>query len=158
VWVCSTYNNTAKKLVHLLKFNFTRSAAALMAAEMSKIMPRLPAHTIIVHVSAVSSHIRQRGFDQSALIARELSYLLSLPHMHVLGRLGQKRQVGASRSTREEQLKDAFRPLSLPTIQGAHVLLVDDVLTTGSTLEEAARTLREAGATSVSAVVFAQAK
>ncbi|MDB5183215.1 MAG: putative amidophosphoribosyltransferase [Candidatus Saccharibacteria bacterium] len=157
VWVRTQYNETAKQLVHELKFSFAKDAAHKIAKEIQTTLPLLAPDTIIVHIPAATTHVRQRGFDQSALIARELSYLTSLPHIHALNRLGQQRQVGASAKTRQQQMKNAFRAVSNHAIEGMQVLLVDDVLTTGSTLEAAALTLRRAGAKSVSAVVFAQA-
>lgn len=157
VWVRTQYNEPAKELVHELKFNFAKDAAQQIARKMYETLPQLRADTVIVHVPTASSHVRQRGFDQSALIARELSALTGLHHVHGLGRLGQQRQVGASSTLRQQQMKNAFRPLSRGAIKGKQVLLVDDVLTTGSTLEAAALALHQAGAASVSAVVFAQA-
>ncbi len=157
MWVRTQYNEPAKQVVHELKFNFAKDAARQIAQEMYKMLPQLGVDTLIIHVPTASSHVRQRGFDQSALIARELSALTGLRHVHGLGRLGQQRQVGATSTIRQQQMKNAFRPLSRGTIKGKQVLLVDDVLTTGSTLEAAALTLRRAGATSVAAVTFAQA-
>lgn len=156
VWVRTGYTESAKEIVHELKFNYARSAAKVIASEIST---HLPVHeaNIIVHIPAASSHVRQRGFDQSALVARELSALLHIPHINGLARKGQARQVGSSSILRRQQMKGVFRPLSLHTIKGANVLLIDDVLTTGSTIESAALALRVAGAKSVSAAVFAQA-
>lgn len=157
VRVRTEYNEIAKKLVHQLKFEFTQTAAKTIAKEQNKLLSDLAKNVLIVHVPAATSHIRKRGFDQSALIAHELSKILNLPHIHALARLGQQRQVGSKREVREKQMQNAFRPLSLPVIMDAHILLIDDVLTTGSTLESAALTLRRAGAASVSAITFAQA-
>jgi len=156
-WVCSSYTPVARKVVHSLKFEFARSSALLIARHMAAALPALTAETVIVHIPAATTHIRQRGFDQSALIARELAALLKLPHFHALARSGQQRQVGSSQQTRRLQMKDAFRVVSSEAIENADVLLVDDVLTTGSTLESAGLALKRGGAKTVSAAVFAQA-
>jgi len=158
VWVSTGYTPSARKVVHSLKFDFARASAKLIALRILPTLPTLPAGTVITHVPAATSHVRQRGFDQSALIARELSVLLGIPHIHALARRGQQRQVGATRQTRKEQMRDAFRVVSLESIHNTDVLLVDDVLTTGSTIESAALALRRGGARTVSAAVFAQAK
>jgi predicted amidophosphoribosyltransferase len=74
----------------------------------------------------------------------------------VLQRFGQAHQVGANRVERIAHLQDALRVVKKPTIQNTHLLLVDDVLTTGATLETAARLLKKAGARQVDALVFSQ--
>ena len=158
VWIRTSYGDMARKVVHELKFSFARSAAGVIAAQMAASLPILPADIIIVHIPAATSHVRRRGFDQSALIARELSRLIDRPHVHSLVRSGQQRQVGSSRQTRLQQMKDAFRVVTPLVIKDSHVLLVDDVITTGSTLESAALELKRSGARTISAVVFAQAK
>lgn len=158
VWIRTAYNPVAKKVVHNLKFNFARDAAKIIAAEIYSVLPTLPPRVLLVHVPAATSHIRQRGFDQSAFIARELARLTGMPHVHALARVGQQRQVGTTSKTRREQMKDAFRVVSAPNIMGSHILLIDDVLTTGSTAEAAGLALRAAGAKSVAVTAFAQAK
>ncbi len=157
VWVGCEYNRSAKKLIYSLKFNFAKSAAKVIAREIAIALPALPEDTVIVHIPAATSHVRKRGFDQSALVARELSLRLNLPHIHALARMGQQRQVGSKRAERLEQMKNAFRPVS-GAIKHMNVLLVDDVLTTGSTLESAALTLKKASAKTIAAAVFAQAQ
>lgn len=77
-------------------------------------------------------------------------------HFTLLSRLGQTRQVGSKREQRLTQLSDAFRALRPDVIRNAQILLVDDVVTTGGTLEAAANVLRQAGASRIDAVVFAQ--
>ena len=158
VWVRTDYNETAKELVHQLKFAYAKDAAKLIAEELTTTLPYINPDTLIAYVPAATAHMRQRGFDQSALIARELAKRLKLRHLPTLARLGQQHQVGSGRQTRQEQMKNVFRPISLPVVKDAHLLLVDDVLTTGATMEAAARTLREAGAKTVNGVVFAQVK
>lgn len=156
-WVRTEYTPAAKQLVYALKFNFARDAARQLAREISTVLPVLSSDTLIVHVPAATSHVRQRGFDQSALIARELAHATGLVHVHALARSGQQRQVGSDRQTRRKQMKSAFRVVSEATIHGAPILLVDDVLTTGSTLEAAGLALRRAGAQTVSVATFARA-
>ena len=89
VWVRTLYVPTARKVVHALKFNYSRDVANIIASELCLILPALPADTVIVHVPAASSHTRQRGFDQSALIAREVSHIVKRAHVHALVRYGQ---------------------------------------------------------------------
>jgi len=158
MWVRTSYTPKCREIIHALKFDFARTHAVWIAQEIASVLPPLPNATVITHVPAATSHIRQRGFDQSALIARELGHILGLPHIHLLARTGQQRQVGSSGKTRREQMKNAFRVVSPEVTHDALVLLIDDVLTTGSTIESAARALRDGGAKAVSAAVLAQAK
>ncbi len=70
-------------------------------------------------------------------------------------RLGQAQQRDASRAQRLSQLEDAFRVVK--SVEGVHVMLADDVITAGSTLEAAGRALKAAAVKHVSVAVFAQA-
>lgn len=77
--------------------------------------------------------------------------------MPALVRLGQQQQHTATRAQRLTQLAKAYTVPRPELVVGKYVVLVDDVITTGATLEAAARALKAAGAKRVSAVVFAQA-
>lgn len=157
LWSRTEYTDSARKIIHLMKFKYSAEAADLIAKELVNTLPALSPEYVVVHVPAATTHVRQRGFDHAARIARGLSRRTALPHLALLSRQGQLRQVGASRRTRLEQMRDVFYIKRPQDLLGARVLLVDDVLTTGATIEAAASVLKEAGARSVDAVVFARA-
>lgn len=158
VFTRTEYEGAAKELVHKMKFSYSIGAAGLIAAELVNTLPALPEGTIIVHVPTITSHVRTRGFDHARRIAAELSKATGLPHVPALSRIGQHRQVGSKLHKRLSGMEGVFRTNQEYMIKGAPILLVDDVVTTGATLEAAARLLKSAGAKSVDAVVFARAK
>ncbi len=145
-----------RELLHRFKFERAQSAASSIASLMYEAVNGLGGHDLIIPVPTATNRLRERGYDHAWLLARELGLTNHLPAMRLLMRLNQTRQVGTKRDQRLSQLRGAFRVTRPGRLQGAHVLLVDDVLTTGATLEEAALTLRKAGVAHVDAVVFAQ--
>lgn len=152
------YEGAAKDLIWKLKFGRARAAAA----EASRLLgdyTRIPdsGTAIITHAPTATNRIRRRGYDQAALIAKAFAQNNGQPYTPLLARLGTHKQVGASRMVRSSQLQEAFRPIHEQRIRGAHIILIDDVVTTGATLQAAAAALREAGAKRVEAIVFAQA-
>jgi ComF family protein len=156
VRIAAIYEAAAKNLIWKLKLAGTQSAAGIMARRMAVLMANLPPPAIIVPVPTASSRVRRRGYDQARLLARELSRQTRLPYRSCLVRIGQTHQHGLARRQRLSQLAAAFR-VSRAGIPGkAHVILVDDVSTTGATLEAAALVLRAAGADRIDAVVFAR--
>lgn len=155
IWASCEYEDLPKQLIHKLKFERAKAAHKPIAIQIDDTLPVLTGVTIS-HVPTATSRVRQRGYDQSRLVARELSRLRSLPYRSLLLRRGQQRQVGAERSVRVTQAQDFFAAKEQRDPLPTHVLLVDDVLTTGATLQAAARCLRRAGVKCVDAVVFAQ--
>jgi ComF family protein len=141
-----------------LKFGRAKAAAKEMAhMSASHAGGYNPERVIVTHVPTAMNRVRQRGYDQAALIAKSFAHIQSLTYATLLARHGKFKQVGASKMTREHQLRQAFRPTRTRRIKGAHIILIDDVVTTGATLQAAAKTLKDAGAKRVEAVVFAQA-
>src|SRR5207248_7961325 len=100
----------------------------------------------------------ERGFKQAALLARSLAERTGLPVMLALERVRYTTtQTAFDRVERMQNLHNAFRLRPRRDVRGSRVLLVDDVLTTGSTLSECARVLKQAGASSVYAATAARA-
>lgn len=98
-----------------------------------------------------------RGFNQSALIARTLQ--TGKPILHTLKRVRHtdRQSKQSSATARKRNVKDAFTVTRPAVIEGRRILLIDDILTTGSTVTEAARTLKKAGAKSIATFTLATA-
>ena len=156
MYAITKYEGYAKEAIWKLKFSGARAAAKDLGLAMAMKL-ELPEGALIVHTPTATSHIRTRGYDQACLLARVISRQTGCAYAPCLVRIGQQRQVGASRKQRFEQLVNAFRVAGGYDLQGTHVLLVDDVLTSGATLEAAADVLKRAGAKQIDAVVFARA-
>jgi ComF family protein len=156
VHVASVYDSLAKQLVWRLKFDGAQAAAAEIALHLRALLSKnYRGETYIVPVPTATKRARQRGYDQAKLLAKQLANRTDGRYFDCLRRTGQAHQVGAGRRERLLQLNGAFRvPYSLP--DRAHIILIDDVVTTGATLEAAAQACRQAGAARVEALVFAQ--
>ena len=157
VFVGYPHADLAKALVHRAKYERAQSGLAEMAQLLATVTRDVDESALFTHVPTASSRVRMRGYDHALLLARHLCGVSHRNRRTLLVRVGQAHQVGSSRSQRLRQLQGAFRAVRASDIRGRHVVLVDDVLTTGATLEMAARELKRAGAKRVSAIVFAQA-
>lgn len=156
VRAATLYEGLGKELVGQLKFQGARQAAMVAAREL---VPHLPdvAGLWLVPVPTASGRIRERGYDQAALIAKALAQLTGNLAVPCLARHGQHRQVGASRQQRLSQLSGDFVVRYPQALAGADIVLIDDVLTTGASIEAAAAALKAAGARQVEALIFARA-
>src|SRR5213592_1360268 len=113
---------------------------------------------IIVPVPLHPARQRERGFNQASLLAELLSAHTSIPSKPLLERIRYTTtQTALDRTERMENLHNAFRLRKNTNVRDLRVLLIDDVLTTGSTLNECARILKGAGAISVHAATAARA-
>lgn len=146
-----------KDIIDLLKFQRASAVSVDIARCMSSILPLLPKDTIVCHVPTAHKRIRERGYDQARLIAKSLAKQKGLSYQKLCSRLSASRQLGASRDQRFMQAKKAFALHRGVRLEGAFVLIVDDVTTSGATLEAIARLFKDAGAKQIDAVVFAQA-
>jgi ComF family protein len=150
--VASAYAGAVRELIGLLKYHHQRDAAAALAAALTPLLDP-NAFDIVTSVPVATSRLRQRGYNQSELIAKAVARSLALPYRPLLRRLRNIQQVGKTRSQRLNQVSGVFaaRGTSRP-----RVLIIDDVLTTGATLNACAVTLRQAGATEVWGAVTAR--
>src|SRR6266508_3926100 len=113
---------------------------------------------LIVPVPLHPTRQRERGFNQASLLAELLSAQVSIQSRPALERIRYTiTQTALDRAERMENLHNAFRLRKNMDVRGLRVLLIDDVLTTGSTLSECARILKRAGAISVHAATAARA-
>jgi ComF family protein len=122
--------------------------------------PPLDRAALVLPVPLHEERLRERGFNQAALLARAVASRnrLALDEWS----LARHRHAGLHRAgmdvrARRETVEDAFRVTRPRLIAGKQVLLVDDVLTTGATVSACARALREAGATEVFVLTVARA-
>jgi ComF family protein len=121
--------------------------------------PALEAADSVIAIPLSAYRLRERGFNQSHELAKYLAPKKT--DIHVLRRLEHRsHQVGASRAERLAQTQNTFwiEPRQISCLQGKKLVLVDDVMTTGATLFEAARVLRKAGAVHITGLVFARAE
>jgi ComF family protein len=156
-WAVSSYGPPVDALIRELKFHnalpHARVLGMLIAAQ------RRPAGELpdaVVPVPLSRARFAERGFNQAAEIARHAARPLGLPlRARLLRRIRDTRaQTGLGAADRRSNLHDAFRVAGPPP---ARVALVDDVLTTGSTVAEAARALKAAGVARVEVWVAARA-
>jgi len=113
---------------------------------------------VVVPLPLSGPRRRERGFNQAELLAETIATRLRVPlRPRVLRKVvDTPPQAGLSRAARRRNLDGVFRARER-AVRGRRILLVDDVLTTGASLSEAARTLRKAGARRVDAAVVARA-
>ena len=146
--------------IHALKYKGIRALAEPLGDILAQYwQQRHVQASIIVPVPLHQARLRQRGYNQSLLLARELAQRLRLPLGEAV--LTRERntpsQVGLSREERWANVWGAFR-CAPDVFLGGDVLLVDDVLTTGATLEACASTLLTAGAQSVWSLTLTRAQ
>lgn len=156
VWIYSEYSGLAKDLIKSYKFGSARRAAKIMATMMNDSLPYFATQPIITYVPTVPARMRSRGFDHAGILAKEIARQKNWIYIPLLARQMQSRQLGASREQRRSQLKNALRLNNHDLIKGRHILIVDDVVTTGATIEACAKMLKKAGASQIDAAAFAR--
>lgn len=153
------YEGLAKDLVWRLKFGRVQAAADTMAMMIvERYGSQIAADVLIVPVPTASKRVRGRGYDQAVLIARAIAIRTGCLYAPLLSRVGSQEQIGAGKSQRRQQLEGVFSIKNASRVPNARLLLIDDVITTGATLETAATALVRAGARSVGALAFARAQ
>ena len=151
------YDGIARSAVHALKYRGVTTIAPLMAREMWE-HPYFRRAKIdcIVPVPMHEDRLRERGYNQAAMLAWNVADHLDIRYIEdALAKIRPTRsQVELSRQERAVSLRNAFG--ASYDFADAHILLIDDVCTTGNTLMNCAATLKRAGARRVSAMVFAK--
>ncbi len=138
------------------RFGLARMLAEMLVSSINTATPKLPRNTILVPVPASQASIRERGFNPAAEIARYLAQQLNLPCRP--GLLMRRVEGGRQKHlTRAQRAQSALQSYSCPVrVEHTNIAIVDDVLTTGSTLHGIARELKAAGAEKVFGLVLAR--
>ena len=160
-------DETARPAVHALKYGGLPRIADDLAAAMAHIRPRTDEPSALIPIPLATQRLRQRGYNQSEVLARALARQWRIPVL-----------VGLLVRTRETPTQTALTPdTRLANVAGAfgvrnakwgtrnfafrlanfELILVDDVFTTGATLAEAARALEQTGARRITGITFARA-
>jgi ComF family protein len=154
-WFVGYRRDSLQRLVGLYKFERVRSAYRTVGELLTDVVPDLPPEAIVVPVPTVASHVRERGYDHTLLIARYFARQRGLRLSRPLRRSTHTKQRQASANTRDAQAKLAFKVEGMIE-NNVPYLLVDDIMTTGATLKYAAKALKGAGATQVWVAVVAR--
>lgn len=149
-WSSAPHEGVARELVTALKFRRLLPVAELMADRIHWLAPRTVLSGTIVPVPTAPIRSLARGFDPAHELAEALSVKTDLPISRCLIRRGGGRQLGKPRARRI-----GHPPIIQPRGEVPRsALLIDDVLTTGATLNACAQTLRRSGAIRVAAITF----
>ncbi|WP_420437079.1 ComF family protein [Candidatus Poriferisocius sp.] len=148
LWAAFAYADAGRELLARLKYRNQRSCVGWVASAMAGALPSGLVVEAVTWAPTSPRRRRRRGFDQAELLARALGRETGLTVVSLLKRVDAAGQTGRSRSQR--YCAPVFAPCRSP--QSA-VLVVDDVVTTGATLQAAASALIRAGARHVEAVV-----
>ncbi|MBI3793610.1 MAG: ComF family protein [Nitrospinae bacterium] len=156
------YDGTARELVHRFKFGKIFRLAGAVASPLCAELygkPQAREADVVAPVPLHRKRVFERSFNQSYLIALEIGKTLSIPvHGGLLARQrATTPQFSLSAVERHKNIKGAFAVERPELAEGKTVILVDDIMTTGSTMWEAAKTLKKAGAKKVICAASARA-
>lgn len=160
ITAATLYNDTARQLVLNFKHGRKIALAGMMARQIAARLPEMEGEWLVVPVPLHRVRLWQRGYNQSALIARELCKLRRATLLvDALIRTRRTPSLGGlGRAERAKVLEGAIaaNPARRSALAGAQVLLVDDVLTSGATTNACIAALREAGAAKVHVACFSR--
>jgi ComF family protein len=156
------YEDGMREAIHLLKYERVEAVARPLGALLARVIERMQEEgmsrdLVMIAVPLFGPKLRQRGYNQSVLLAEEAERRLRRSGGWRLRRADDamvrlrqtESQFGLSSSARRRNLRGAFAVKDPAAVGGREVLLVDDIYTTGATARECARVLRQAGATKV---------
>ena len=154
------YEGVARDAILRFKFRGGRGAAAGFGAVLAQCVAEElgGAFELVTWAPVSKRRLRERGYDQSYLLARATARLWETKPLRLLEkRRDTPPQSGMGAAERRANVLGAYAAVNEGALRGARVLLIDDIVTTGATLGECARVLREAGAQSVVCACLASA-
>lgn len=152
------YEGIAKLLIQSLKFQSKHSCARIMGELlMQHVKKKANKPDVLMAVPLHSKRLSERGFNQSELIAEHIHKGTDIPLIHhqLKRTINTQSQTSLKAAERRKNLKDAFQYSGVDTVKS--VAIIDDVVTTGSTANEIAKTLKQQGVERVEIWAFARA-
>ncbi|KUK97352.1 MAG: Putative phosphoribosyltransferase [Anaerolineaceae bacterium 46_22] len=152
------YGGVIRECVHALKYQNNQSLGRYFSDLMLPVVMNVGWHVdVVIPVPLSRERYKERGYNQAAAIARPLAIVLEKPFVPFgLAQIRDtKSQVGLSGEQRRQNVVGAFKAIP-ELVNGKNILLVDDVMTTGSTMESCAKALKVAGADKVYCITIAR--
>jgi ComF family protein len=157
VYTFGSYEDTLRELIHLFKYGRMRPLARVLGELTARAIPREHRFDLIVPMPLHWRKRWSRGYNQSELLAKEVARRWGVPVKNIVRRVkATAPQAGLSNSKRRLNVRAAFRMRKGSNIKGLRVLLIDDVVTTGSTASACASVLKRAGASHVAVAAVAR--
>jgi len=156
-----SYRDDLRLWIHEIKFRKSDHLAVELGCRLGQalietdLIDKQQKQTYLVPVPMTWRRRMYRGIDHTTAIARGVSKETGLPILHALTRKSRPMQRSVAPTKRRDNVRHAFQLRRFHTIKDAHLIIVDDVMTSGSTLIEVARTLHRGGASTIHAAVLA---
>lgn len=155
------YRDRVRDAVHRYKFYGCRAYSRRFGAMMAKCVENnldCGGIDVISWIPLSKKRLRKRGYDQARLLAEEISVDIGVPCVPLLRKIRDNKAQSTTRDAKQRaaNVAGAYVLAAETDVIGKHILLIDDVVTTGSTLSEAARVLKKAGAKTVWAAALAR--
>ena len=157
IYILGRRQGLLDELIQDYKYHSVRALAHTFAELLATILPKnLPKDAVIAPLPTIHQHIRERGLDHTALIAKHLSRDIHRPYQKILIRANSTVQVGTDRKTRKTQASKAYTISPKARInKDTTYILLDDVWTTGASMEAAVKKLQQAGVCKIIVLIIA---
>ena len=140
-WCVGERRHALKSSLDAFKFERVKAAAEVFAQLLDISLPVIDQDFVVTTVPSATSHIRQRGYAHMDLVAKNFARKRGLPFRAILEHHGNQTQHFKSKRQRAENARASLSITESPP----NVLLIDDIVTTGATIETACRLLKEGG-------------
>lgn len=152
------YKGKYKRAVHRFKFGAKVRFSSRFATLMAKSISQQFEDMIFDYITYVPMHkkaLKKRGYNQSELLAKELSKIMGIPYVNTLNKIKEtKPQHHLTAKNRKTNLKGAFEVSDKDFVKNKSILIIDDIITTGYTLGECCKTLQKAKPLSICCATF----
>jgi ComF family protein len=157
----ASYETLILDAIHQFKYGFdisTGSALALFMADYCYPDFNFTDYSVIIPVPLHIERLRERGFNQSMILAKAIGkkYKISVNFSLLKRNKSTLKQTGLDKIQRQNNIRDAFTVTENAKAKGKNIILIDDVYTTGATINQCAKTLIKAGAGNVSVLTLAR--